>query len=228
MVGSGHKPLLRYCPITRSLLYCRSSEIPAEGSPGASPCTPASEAVRVHYGIREVGEPTQISRADSGCGGASDGLCVCDGADDAEPGLQGRHALQPARDVVHGRGHRRAEVVAARLRPGELDHAGRGRRLSYPGGGARVRPGCGGLTPHGSSTWVAALAIIGRLIGGIVGRGLPVPIVGTLLGDLWAGRPLFPSFEAGWGAAVGRFWGTASKLAIGGIIPIILALVAFF
>jgi hypothetical protein len=45
---------------------------------------------------------------------------------------------------------------------------------------------------------------------------------------VWAGRPLVPSFGAGWGAAVGRFWGTVSKLAIGGIIVIILALAAFF
>jgi uncharacterized protein len=86
----------------------------------------------------------------------------------------------------------------------------------------------------------AALAIVGSLGGGIMGTALPVPIVGTLigaclgafigspLGDLWTGRPLFPSFEAGWGAAVGRFWGTVSKLAIGGIIVVILAVATFF
>jgi uncharacterized protein YqgC (DUF456 family) len=84
------------------------------------------------------------------------------------------------------------------------------------------------------------LAIVGSLIGGILGTALPVPIVGTLigaclgaftgslLGDLWAGRPWFSSFEAGWGAAVGRFWGTATKLAIGGIMVVILAVAAFF
>jgi hypothetical protein len=36
------------------------------------------------------------------------------------------------------------------------------------------------------------------------------------------------SFEAGWAAAVGRFWGTVSKLAVGALIVIILALAAFF
>jgi uncharacterized protein len=73
-----------------------------------------------------------------------------------------------------------------------------------------------------------------------MGTALPVPIVGTLIGaclgaftgsligDLWAGRPLFPSVEAGWGAAVGRFWGTVSKLAVGGIIVVVLALAALF
>jgi uncharacterized protein len=100
--------------------------------------------------------------------------------------------------------------------------------------------GAAGSRRAGGSTRAAGLAIVGSLIGGILGMALPVPIVGTLigaclgafigslLGDLWAGRPLFPSFEAGWGAAVGRFWGTVSKLAIGGIIVVILAVAAFF
>jgi uncharacterized protein YqgC (DUF456 family) len=100
--------------------------------------------------------------------------------------------------------------------------------------------GAAGARRAGGTKRGAALAIVGSLVGGIVGTALPVPIVGTLIGaclgafagsligDLWAGRPLFPSFEAGWGAAIGRFWGTVSKLAIGGIIVIILALAAFF
>jgi uncharacterized protein YqgC (DUF456 family) len=84
------------------------------------------------------------------------------------------------------------------------------------------------------------LAILGSLIGGILGTALPVPIVGTLIGaclgafvgaligDLWAGRSLFQSFEAGQGAAIGRFWGTLSKLAVGAVIVVVLALAAFF
>jgi uncharacterized protein len=100
--------------------------------------------------------------------------------------------------------------------------------------------GAAGSRQAGGSTRAAALAIVGSLVGGIMGTALPVPIVGTLIGaclgafagsligDLWAGRPLFPSFEAGWGAAVGRFWGTMIKLVIGAIIVVILALAAFF
>jgi uncharacterized protein YqgC (DUF456 family) len=100
--------------------------------------------------------------------------------------------------------------------------------------------GAAGSRRAEGSRRAAALAIVGSLVGGILGTALPVPIVGTLigaclgafvgslLGDLWAGRTLFPSFAAGWGAAVGRFWGTVSKLAIGGIIVVILALAAFF
>jgi uncharacterized protein len=100
--------------------------------------------------------------------------------------------------------------------------------------------GAAGSRHVGGSTRAAALAIVGSLVGGIMGTALPVPLVGTLigaclgafagslLGDLWAGRPLFPSFEAGWGAAVGRFWGAISKLAIGAVIVVVLALAAFF
>jgi uncharacterized protein YqgC (DUF456 family) len=100
--------------------------------------------------------------------------------------------------------------------------------------------GAAGSRRAGRSTRAAALAIVGSLVRGIMGTILTVPMVGTLigaclgafigslLGDLWAGRPLFPSFEAGWGAAVGRFWGAVSKLAIGRIIVVILALAAFF
>jgi uncharacterized protein len=64
---------------------------------------------------------------------------------------------------------------------------------------------------------------VGTLIGACLGA-----FMGSLIGDLWAGRPLFPGFEAGWGGAVGRFWGTVAKLAIGGIIVVVLALTAFF
>jgi uncharacterized protein len=99
--------------------------------------------------------------------------------------------------------------------------------------------GAAGSRRAGGSTRAAALAMVGSLSGGILGTALPVPLVGTLigaclgalagslLGDLWAGRPLFPSVAAGWGAAVGRFWGTVSKLAIGAMIVVVLALAAF-
>ena len=100
--------------------------------------------------------------------------------------------------------------------------------------------GAAGSRRAGGSTRAAALAIVGSLVGGLLGTALPVPVVGTLIGaclgafagsligDLWAGRPLFPSFEAGWGAAVGRFWGTIAKLAIGAVMVVILGLAAFF
>ena len=100
--------------------------------------------------------------------------------------------------------------------------------------------GAAGSRQAGGSKRAAALAIVGSFVGGIVGTMLPVPIVGTLigaclgafggslLGDLWAGRPLFQSLEAGQGAAVGRFWGTVAKLAVGAVMMVILAIAAFF
>jgi uncharacterized protein len=100
--------------------------------------------------------------------------------------------------------------------------------------------GAAGSRHAGGSKRAAVLAILGSLVGGIIGTAVPVPVVGTLIGaclgaftgsligDLWAGRPLFPSFEAGWGAAVGRLWGTITKLAVGAVIVVILTLAAFF
>ena len=63
---------------------------------------------------------------------------------------------------------------------------------------------------------------MGTLIGACLGA-----FAGSLIRELWAGRPLFPSVEVGWGA-VDRLWGTVSKLAVGAIIVIVLAMAAFF
>jgi uncharacterized protein YqgC (DUF456 family) len=98
--------------------------------------------------------------------------------------------------------------------------------------------GAAGSRQAGGSTRGAMLAIIGSIVGGIMGTALPVPLVGTLLGsclgafagallgDLWVGRPLFQSIAAGRGAAVGRFWGTVAKLAVGAVIVVVLAIAA--
>lgn len=100
--------------------------------------------------------------------------------------------------------------------------------------------GAAGSRQAGGSKRGAALAIIGSIVGGIVGTALPVPIVGTLIGaclgafagsligDLSVGRPLPQSVAAGRGAAVGRFWGSVAKQAVGAIIVVILAIAAFF
>lgn len=96
-----------------------------------------------------------------------------------------------------------------------------------------------GTRQSGGSKRAAAIAILGGIVGAILGTALPLPIAGTLigaslgafagslLGDLWAGRPLFHSIGAGRGAAVGRFLGTAAKLAIGAVMVLILAVAAF-
>ena len=41
------------------------------------------------------------------------------------------------------------------------------------------------------------------------------------------GRTLFQSLAAGRGAAIGQFWGTVLKLAIGAIMAVMLAIAAF-
>jgi uncharacterized protein YqgC (DUF456 family) len=96
-----------------------------------------------------------------------------------------------------------------------------------------------GARQAGGSRRAAALAILGGLVGAILGTLLPIPIAGTLigaclgafagslLGDLWAGRPVQLSLDAGRGAAAGRFWGTVAKMAIGGAIMMILGVAAF-
>ncbi len=99
--------------------------------------------------------------------------------------------------------------------------------------------GAAGSRRTGGTTRGAVLAIVGSIVGGIMGTAIPVPLVGSLLGaclgafagallgNLSAGRTLFQSLAAGRGAAVGQFWGTVVKLAIGAIIVVMLAIAAF-
>lgn len=99
--------------------------------------------------------------------------------------------------------------------------------------------GAAGARKAGGSRRGAGLAIVGGVIGAILGTPFPIPIAGTLigaclgafagslLGDLWARRPLASSVEAGRGAAVGRFWGTTSKMAIGAVIFVVLGVAAY-
>ncbi|HSG66452.1 MAG TPA: DUF456 domain-containing protein, partial [Gammaproteobacteria bacterium] len=94
--------------------------------------------------------------------------------------------------------------------------------------------GAAGARQSGGSKRGAGLAILGGIVGAIVGTPF-LPVLGTLigacagafagslLGDLWAGRPLDLSLGSSRGAAVGRFWGTIAKLGIGGAIVVLLA-----
>ena len=99
--------------------------------------------------------------------------------------------------------------------------------------------GMAGARRTGGSTRGAVLALVGSIVGGVMGIALPVPFVGpllgaclgafvgALLGNLWTGRTLFQSLAAGRGAAIGQFWGTVLKLAIGATIAVMLAIAAF-
>ena len=91
----------------------------------------------------------------------------------------------------------------------------------------------------GGSKRAAALAIVGSIVGGILGTALPIPLLGTLIGaclgafggsiigELWMGRPLVRSVAVGRSAAVGRFWGSIAKLSVGAVIVVVLAFGAF-
>ena len=99
--------------------------------------------------------------------------------------------------------------------------------------------GATGSRRGGGTTRGAVLAIVGSIVGAIMGTAIPVPLVGSLLGaclgafvgalvgNLSSGRTLFQSLAAGQGAAVGQFWGTVVKLALGAIIVVMLAIAAF-
>ena len=101
--------------------------------------------------------------------------------------------------------------------------------------------GAAGSKRSGGSVWGAAGAVAGAVIGGIVGTfALPIPIVGSIVGACagaflgaltleWAkaGRTWSAAITSGRGAAVGRFWGTLAKLAIGFVIWLLLAIAAF-
>jgi uncharacterized protein len=85
--------------------------------------------------------------------------------------------------------------------------------------------------------------IVGALVGGFVGAivltpFIPIPVVGTVAGacigsfagaflvEVGIGREMRHSANIGWGAAKGRLWGIASKLAFGVIILIVTVITA--
>lgn len=98
--------------------------------------------------------------------------------------------------------------------------------------------GARGARRAGGSKRGAVLAIVGGIVGAVMGTPF-APILGTLigacigafagslLGDLWAGRTMELSIDAGKGAAAGRFWGTMAKMALGGAIVVLLAVAPF-
>ena len=111
--------------------------------------------------------------------------------------------------------------------------------LAVLGEGLGLVLGAAGSRRTGGTTRGAVLALAGSIVGGLMGVVLPVPLVGpllgaclgafvgALLGNLWAGRKLFQSLAASRGAAIGQFWGTILKLAIGAIMAVMLAIAAF-
>ena len=92
----------------------------------------------------------------------------------------------------------------------------------------------------------AWLSLFGSIIGGIAGAviGFPVPIIGWLagsiffacvgallgavIGERWAGKPMKESLHVGGMAFAGRFFGTASKVILGSVIAVVAILSLIF
>jgi uncharacterized protein YqgC (DUF456 family) len=105
--------------------------------------------------------------------------------------------------------------------------------------------GAAGAVKKGGSRRAVALAIVGTLIGSITGAivGLPIPIVGPLigalaggaggafagayLGEMWKHGGIDKSVSVGWGAAIGRLFGTLGKLIAGVVMIVVLAVRVF-
>jgi uncharacterized protein YqgC (DUF456 family) len=105
--------------------------------------------------------------------------------------------------------------------------------------------GAMGVSTAGGSRRGAALAVLGSLIGGIVGLfiGVPIPVVGSLvsavlfggigalagamLGETWKGRDFDASLQVGKAAFVGRLLGTVAKMIVCTLM-VVVALGALF
>jgi uncharacterized protein len=106
--------------------------------------------------------------------------------------------------------------------------------------------GAAGAARQGASKRGVALAMIGAVVGSILGLGIgtPIPVLGSFfmallggaagaffgayLGEAWKGRPHDARVAAGRGAFSGRIWGTVGKLAVGAVMLVIVAWDAFF
>jgi uncharacterized protein YqgC (DUF456 family) len=96
-----------------------------------------------------------------------------------------------------------------------------------------------GVTKAGGSRRGAVLALVGSIVGGILGLGigLPIPVIGSLLaavvfgglgalagamlGESWKGRDFDSSLQIGKAAFVGRVLGTVGKLIVGSVMLVL-------
>lgn len=101
--------------------------------------------------------------------------------------------------------------------------------------------GAAGAKKAGASRRASWAALVGGLLGALVGTfAIPIPIVGSLVGacggacvgawaaELSAGREMDHAVRTGVGAGVGRLAGTLIKMALGGVIWLIVAVAAFW
>ena len=98
-----------------------------------------------------------------------------------------------------------------------------------------------GTRGAGGSAWGAVGALGGCVAGALIGTfTLPVPLLGTLIGgcagaflgaaglEIATGRGAAPALKSGLGGGIGRLAGTLGKLAVGGVIWVVLAVAAYW
>ncbi len=101
--------------------------------------------------------------------------------------------------------------------------------------------GMGGARKAGAGWFGSIGALVGAITGAIVGTfAIPVPMLGTLIGacvgaglaasvvERIAGKKMDESVRTGLGAGAGVLVGTVSKLVLGGLIWIVIAVAAFW
>ena len=101
--------------------------------------------------------------------------------------------------------------------------------------------GMGGARKAGAGWFGSIGALVGAMTGAIVGTFvIPVPMLGTLIGacvgagigasavERIAGKKMDESVKTGLGAGAGVLVGTASKLVLGGLIWVVIAVAAFW
>lgn len=117
--------------------------------------------------------------------------------------------------------------------------------LAVLGEVVELAAGALGAAKQRASVRSQILAIVGAVVGTVLGGliGIPVPIVGPIvaavgggavgafagafLGERWQRRRVGESLAVGKAAFLGRLVGTAGKLAIGGIMLVVVAVDAF-
>ena len=102
--------------------------------------------------------------------------------------------------------------------------------------------GTAGAAKSGASRRAMALSVVGGIVGSIVGAvfGVPIPVIGSAIaamlggavgaaagaaiGEDWKGSDLQSSIQVGSGAFWGRILGTAGKVAVGGVMLVIVTI----
>jgi len=96
-----------------------------------------------------------------------------------------------------------------------------------------------GTAKAGGSKWASVGSLIGGVVGAVVGSFFMPPLgtilgaclvagTGSMLGDQLAGRSWSKAVKTAKGAAVGKLWGTAGKVAVALVMWVVAAVAVFW